>query len=94
MKRYHEERHIAENRAKMRRTINAAMDVFDNSFPPDKPLIVYSRPDPVGRYRKAARCSGCGRARCQVCHPEKFPKRIPTRQEKQPWKDDSEIGGE
>jgi len=24
---------------------------------------------------------GCGKTRCQLCHPEKYPKRIPTRQE-------------
>lgn len=89
MKRYHEERHIAENRVKMRRAINAAMDVFTNSFSPNRPLIVNSRPEQVGRYRKAARCGGCGRARCQVCHHEKFPKRIPTRQERQPWQNES-----
>ena len=87
MKRYHEERHIAENRVKLRRTINASMTVFENSFPPGKPLIVYSKPDPVGRYRKTARCGGCTRARCQVCHPEKFPRRTPTRQEQRPWGD-------
>lgn len=89
MKRYHEEKHIIENRARMRRAINAAMDVFTNSFSPNRPLIVHSKPEQVGRYRKALRCGGCGRARCQVCHPEKFPKRIPTRQERQPWQNES-----
>lgn len=34
-----------------------------------------------GRYRKTH--NGCNRAACQLCHPEKFPKRIPTRKEKQ-----------
>lgn len=36
----------------------------------------------IGRYRKSLRCYGCGRLRCQLCHPEKFPKRIPTLREK------------
>ena len=36
----------------------------------------------VGRYRKSLRCYGCGRSRCQLCHPEKFPKRVPTLREK------------
>jgi hypothetical protein len=38
-----------------------------------------------GRYRKTH--NGCNRASCQLCHPEKFPKRIPTRQETQSQKD-------
>jgi hypothetical protein len=38
-----------------------------------------------GRYRKTH--IGCNRASCQLCHPEKFPKRIPTKQELQAQKD-------
>lgn len=38
-----------------------------------------------GRYRKTH--IGCNVASCQLCHPEKFPKRIPTRQELQAQKD-------
>jgi hypothetical protein len=32
-----------------------------------------------GRLRKTH--NGCNKAACQLCHPEKYPKRIPTRQE-------------
>jgi hypothetical protein len=38
-----------------------------------------------GRYRKTH--IGCNRVSCQLCHPEKFPKRIPTKQELQAQKD-------
>ena len=38
-----------------------------------------------GRYRKTH--IGCNRASCQICHPEKFPRRIPTRQEQQSKKE-------
>lgn len=34
-----------------------------------------------GRYRKTH--IGCNKAGCQVCHPEKHPKRIPTHKEVQ-----------
>ena len=34
-----------------------------------------------GRHRKTH--LGCNRASCQLCHPEKYPKRIPTRKETQ-----------
>ena len=76
MKRYHEEKNIIQKRERLYRQINAAW-------------LELSAPDPVkpGRYRKSIRCGGCGRARCQVCHPHKFPKRIPTRQEIQASKD-------
>lgn len=76
MKRYHAEKHIIENRAKQRRRLDAAFGVNPEYAP-----------EP-GRFRKALRCSGCTRARCQVCHPEKYPKRIPTRQERQDYHDD------
>lgn len=42
----------------------------------------YGKP---GRYRKTH--IGCNRASCQLCHPDKFPRRIPTRKEQQPWGD-------
>lgn len=42
-------------------------------------------PRSVGRLRKTH--IGCNRASCQLCHPEKFPKRQPTRQEIQFKKD-------
>jgi hypothetical protein len=73
MKRYHEEKHIIETRAKAYRLINAGWA--------PKPVIA------AGRYRKSLRCSGCGRARCQICHPEKYPKRKLTRKEIQFKKD-------
>jgi hypothetical protein len=38
-----------------------------------------------GRYRKTH--NGCNKASCQLCHPEKFPKRTPTRQEQQATRD-------
>lgn len=37
--------------------------------------------DQPGRFRKRD-AHDCGRARCQVCHGYKFPKREPTRQER------------
>lgn len=70
MKRYHEEKHIIENRVKMYKKLSGHLGPDDNKYVPV-----------VGRFRKSFRCSGCGRARCQVCHPEKYPKRIPTRKE-------------
>lgn len=73
MKRYHDEKHIIDKRIKNYRLINAGWS-----------------PEPVikaGRYRKSLRCGGCGRARCQVCHPEKYPKRKPTKKEIQFKKD-------
>jgi hypothetical protein len=42
-------------------------------------------PRTPGRFRKTH--IGCNRASCQVCHPEKFPRRTPTRQEQRPWGD-------
>jgi hypothetical protein len=40
----------------------------------------FDAPHP-SRFRKTH--IGCNRAACQLCHPGKFPKRIPTRKEKQ-----------
>jgi hypothetical protein len=79
MKRYHEELHILQGRAKKHKELQI---VFDT-------IPVHS-PDP-GRFRKALRCGGCGVARCQVCHPDKYPKRIPTRQEQTAKRDDREA---
>lgn len=42
----------------------------------------YSKPS---HYRKTH--NGCNKAACHVCHPEKYPKRIPTRKELQAKKD-------
>lgn len=70
MKRYHEEKALCEHRAKLRRHLDLQFGV-NAAYAPEK-----------GRFRKALRRGGCGRARCQVCHPEKFPKRELTRQEK------------
>jgi hypothetical protein len=72
MKRYHEEKHITENRVKMYKRIAGY----------DGPQHAVYVPD-TGRFRKTLRCAGCGRARCQLCHSDKFPKRIPTRKEQQ-----------
>jgi hypothetical protein len=84
MKRYHSEKHIIDHRIKKQKQLNAGMDAWRQSLQTDRPQFVIR----AGRYRKALRCGGCTRARCQVCHPEKYPKRIPTRQEKQNWRDD------
>jgi hypothetical protein len=79
MKRYHEELHILQTRAKKHKELQI---VFDTLTPHE--------PD-VGRFRKALKCAGCGRARCQLCHPDKYPKRIPTRQEREAKRDDREA---
>lgn len=42
------------------------------------------------RYRKTH--NGCNKASCQLCHPEKYPKRIPTRKEQQAKYDDRANG--
>lgn len=84
MKRYHEEKHIIENRIKKYNQLNASWLEFGRRVSAgrgDNPNF------DAGRYRKSLRCSGCGRSRCQVCHPEKYPKRIPTRKELQAKKD-------
>lgn len=44
----------------------------------------FNDPKP-GRLRKTH--LGCNKASCQLCHPEKFPKRIPTKQELQSKKE-------
>jgi hypothetical protein len=77
MKRYHEEKHISEHRVKIYKQLGGYMDPEDAQYVPN-----------TGKFRKTLRCSGCGRARCQLCHPEKYPKRIPTRQERQDYCDD------
>jgi hypothetical protein len=79
MKRYHAEKHIIDSRVKKYKQLAGWLDPADTRFLPD-----------AGRFRKSIRCSGCGRARCQVCHPEKFPRRIPTIKEQQAqydWRD-------
>jgi hypothetical protein len=43
-----------------------------------------------GRYRKTH--IGCNKAACQLCHPEKYPKRVPTRKEQQAKHDARETG--
>jgi hypothetical protein len=74
MKRYQEEKHIIERRAHQFKSLYARVGESDAAYTPD-----------VGRFRKSLKCAGCGRARCQLCHPEKYPKRTPTRQERQAW---------
>lgn len=39
-------------------------------------------------YRKTH--NGCNKASCQLCHPEKYPKRKPTRKELQAKKDEND----
>lgn len=73
MKRYHEEKHLIDKRVRQYKQLAGWMgEALDNKYVPT-----------VGKFRKSMRCTGCGRARCQICHPEKFPKRIPTRKEQQ-----------
>jgi hypothetical protein len=86
MKRYHEEREIMENRARMYRQINAGW----LSYGVPNTGETRNKLSEAGRYRKTLRCGGCGRARCQVCHSDKFPKRIPTRKEAQSRRDFTE----
>ena len=81
MKRYHEEKHIIERRIKQYRNLHAGW--LNYNVPNTGDRAAY-QPTP-GRYRKTLRCGGCTRARCQVCHSDKFPKRTPTRQEQQAW---------
>lgn len=76
MKRYHEEQHIAAHRVKLYKQLGGYLGPAHDKYVPD-----------TGRFRKTLRCAGCGRARCQVCHSEKFPKRTPTRQEQQAQRD-------
>jgi len=47
-------------------------------------------PNNPGRFRKTH--IGCNRASCQLCHPEKFPKRIPTQKEIQAKKELKDYG--
>ena len=74
MRRYHEEKHLFEHRAKLRQHLDSRFSIHERHIEP-------------GRFRKALRCGGCGRARCQLCHSEKYPKRIPTRKEQQAFYD-------
>jgi hypothetical protein len=76
MRRYHEEKHIIEKRAQLYKQLGGYLGPQHDHYVPA-----------VGRFRKTLRCSGCGRARCQVCHPDKFPKRKLTRKEQQANKD-------
>lgn len=41
-----------------------------------------------GHYRKTH--IGCNKASCHLCHPEKYPKRKPTRKELQAKKDEND----
>ena len=77
MKRYHAEKHIGEHRAKLYKQLGGYVGPPHNQYVPD-----------TGRFRKTLKCAGCGRARCQVCHPEKYPKRTLTRKEIQANYDD------
>lgn len=75
MRRYHEEKKLIEQRAKFRQ-------MLESSF-----MSGAHRVTQLGRFRKTMRCGGCGRARCQICHSYKFPKRQLTRQEQQAQQD-------
>lgn len=66
MKRWHDERRIAAERARVRRQHSAL---------PDEPRV-----NQVGRFRKRTTL-GCGQPRCCGCHSDRYPVRVPTRQE-------------
>lgn len=76
MKRYHEEKHIIERRVATYKQLGGYLGPQHDKYVPD-----------TGKFRKALRCAGCGRSRCQLCHPEKYPKRTPTRHELQARRD-------
>lgn len=82
MRRYHEEKIMMEQRAKKWRQLHIGLGYTG-------PAVggVYVPHFETGRYRKTLRCAGCTRARCQVCHSEKYPKRIPTKHELRTQKD-------
>ena len=82
MKRYHQEKHIIARRIKQHRQINAAW--FELAGVAEAAALNAKE---AGRYRKTLRSCGCTRARCQVCHPEKYPKRVRTRREQQARRD-------
>ncbi len=81
MQRYHAERTLMRKRASLRRMSDVASGLPSVAEPP------------AGRFRKALRCGGCRRTRCQLCHYEKFPKRIPTRREIQTASDLEDATG-
>jgi hypothetical protein len=74
VKRYQEEQHIIAKRVKRYRQLSSAslLGLSGEDYMPT-----------TGLFRKTLKCGGCRRARCQACHPEKFPKRLLTRQEQQ-----------
>jgi hypothetical protein len=76
MRRLENERAIAANRQKLWRQLNAETNC---SFTPQ-----------IGVFRKARRAGGCGKSRCQLCHPEKNPKRRLTLKEQLREFDDRE----
>lgn len=70
MQRYQRDRTRCERRAKLYGQLTA---IFG-----DHPL---AHIPPAGHFRKSRRAGGCGKSRCQICHPEKFPVRKLSRQE-------------
>lgn len=79
MKRYHEEKHIILRRIKTAQIMvsHEYGEWSDANFKPS-------------RWRKTH--TGCNKASCYMCHPEKFPKRILTRKEQQAKNDDRNHG--
>lgn len=76
MKRYEEEKQLIKTRIKQYKLIGGYSGPQHDQFVPS-----------AGRFRKALRCLGCGRSRCQICHPHKYPKRKPTKQEQENWQE-------
>ena len=70
MQRNQREKHLIQKRKALLKQMYLGLDAVPEEYAD-------------GRFRKTLKGAGCGKARCQVCHPEKYPKRIPTRKEKQ-----------
>ena len=71
MKRYHEEKHIVTRRVKQFKQLAGHLGPQDNKYVPT-----------IGKFRKTQRCAGCRQSRCYMCHSDKFPCRVPTKQER------------
>jgi hypothetical protein len=89
MKRWHEERTIAEREWREHRLTHIESNRLKSigvgfgkrkpgSFPDE---VDCACDDQVGRFRKR-RAHGCGKPGCLLCHGDKFPRRRPTMQER------------
>lgn len=78
MKRWHEEIHISKRNWRNHRNMHIESNLWRNK--PNPLEIDCTCDNQIGRFRKRD-AYDCGNARCQLCHSDKFPKRIITRQE-------------